>query len=88
MAAPLLDHIFFKRDEVDTLAYKQNHETIIIMTFKEAQEFLRISRPTLTELVKRGEIPARKLGNQWRFSKQALIEYLHGKDHVSRSRRK
>jgi excisionase family DNA binding protein len=60
----------------------------IIMTFAEVMAFLKISRPTLTELLKRGEIPARKLGNQWRFCRQTIIDYVSGKDHVSRSRRK
>jgi excisionase family DNA binding protein len=57
------------------------------LTFEEVADLLRISRPTLTEIIKRGEIPARKVGNQWRFHKQTLIEYITGKGPVPRSRR-
>lgn len=56
-----------------------------ILTTEEAMQLLRISRPTLLHLIHSRQIPARKLGNQWRFVKQALMDYVAGKDHVSRS---
>lgn len=59
-----------------------------VLTVSEAAEFLRISRPTLVELVAQGVLPGRKLGNQWRFYKQSLIRYLSGEALTSRSRSK
>ncbi len=59
-----------------------------VLTFDEAASLLRISRPTLRELVIRNIIPARKLGKQWRFHRQSVIDFLSGKDLVLRSRSK
>lgn len=47
-----------------------------VMNSKEAAEFLKISRGTLMKYVQEGLIPAQKLGWQWRFSKEALLEWL------------
>ena len=68
--------------EPDPRSYPQ------VLTMEEAADFLRLSRPTLLQAVMRKEIPAQKIGNQWRFHLQSLIEHLSGKGHVLRSRRK
>ncbi|MHB1042375.1 MAG: helix-turn-helix domain-containing protein [Eubacteriales bacterium] len=47
-----------------------------VLNFKEAAEFLRIGRNTLLKMVHEGKIPAQRAGRQWRFSKEALIEWL------------
>ncbi len=48
----------------------------------EAAELLKISRGTLLRLANEKKIPAQKLGRQWRFSRQALLEWLKsGQDH-------
>ena len=47
-----------------------------VMDTKETAEFLKISRNTLMKFVKEGSIPAKKLGGQWRFSRQALLKWL------------
>lgn len=47
-----------------------------VMNSYEAAKFLRVSRLTLMKYVQEGKIPAQKLGRQWRFSKEALIEWL------------
>lgn len=56
-----------------------------IMTLEEAAKFLRISRPTLLELVKRKQVPGRQIGAQWRFSRSFLLSCLSGNDRVPRS---
>ena len=43
---------------------------------KQAAEVLKISRGTLLKLANEGKIPAKKIGRQWRFSRQALLEWL------------
>lgn len=57
-----------------------------VLTLEEACELLRISRPTIFELIKRGEIPCRKVGRIWRFHRPAVLDWLEGKPRVSRSR--
>lgn len=47
-----------------------------VMESMEAAKFLKVSRQTLMKYVQEGKIPAQKLGRQWRFSKEALIEWL------------
>lgn len=47
-----------------------------IMTITEAAAFLRLNPRTLYSLAQRGEIPAQKLGNRWRFSRSALLQWM------------
>ncbi|GIM46994.1 hypothetical protein DNHGIG_25430 [Collibacillus ludicampi] len=47
-----------------------------LLDFKQAAEFLRVSDKVLMKLLQEENVPARKIGNQWRFSKQALINWI------------
>jgi excisionase family DNA binding protein len=38
----------------------------------QAAQFLHISKPTVIAAARRGELPARRVGKQWRFSCRAL----------------
>lgn len=51
-----------------------------ILTAKEAAELLRISEYTLRKYAKKGRIPAHKIGNQWRFSREELLDWFHAAD--------
>lgn len=42
------------------------------MTVGEARRFLRLSRTTMYERLRSGEIAARRFGRQYRISKEAL----------------
>lgn len=59
-----------------------------ILTFNEASKLLRISAPTLRELLIRGIVPGQRIGKQWRINTQSLLDYVSGKSLVPRSRRK
>ena len=48
------------------------------MSFEEAMEFLKTTRSTLYRWLHEGTIPATKLGRQWRFSAQELLEFRDG----------
>lgn len=50
----------------------------VVFTLTEAASFLRVKRDILDEMAARGAVPARKIGNEWRFLKAALIEWLYG----------
>lgn len=58
-----------------------------ILTLEETCALLRVSRPTLFELIKRGDIPCRKVGRAWRFRREVVLDWLQGNVRVSRSRR-
>jgi excisionase family DNA binding protein len=47
-----------------------------VLTAKEACELLRISRPTLRNLINKGEISGFKVGNRWRIMKKELERYV------------
>ena len=47
-----------------------------VMKVEEAASFLRVSKNTVYEYIRRGIIPARKIGRIWRLSRVALEEWL------------
>lgn len=47
-----------------------------LFTFKDAAAFLQVSDKTLMRLLQEESVPARKLGKEWRFSKNALIQWV------------
>ena len=42
----------------------------------EAAEYLQISKRTVLDLARRGDIPAQKVGGRWRFSPSQLASYM------------
>ncbi len=47
-----------------------------IYTAKEAADVLRVSRATVDRLLKRGKIRASKVGNRYRITETALMEFM------------
>jgi excisionase family DNA binding protein len=47
-----------------------------VLTLAQLAELLQLDEGTLRELVERGEVPGRKLGDEWRFSRQAILDWL------------
>lgn len=47
-----------------------------ILNLEQAAALLGISEKTLIKLLKEDHLPARKLGREWRFSENRLIEWL------------
>lgn len=45
-----------------------------ILNIDEACEFLGIKRRTIYKLLKEGNLPAVKIGGQWRFSQEVLMD--------------
>ena len=48
-----------------------------LMTVEEVADYLRVTEKTIYRLLRRGKIPATKVGRQWRFQKAAIDEWLH-----------
>lgn len=48
-----------------------------LMTLEEVADYLRVTEKTIHRLLKRGGIPATKVGRQWRFDKASIDEWLH-----------
>ena len=47
-----------------------------ILTADETADYLKVNVKTVYRLVKKGEIPGRKVGGKWRFRKDVLDEWL------------
>ena len=47
-----------------------------IMTIEEAAALLGVSVKTFNKVLHTQSIPARKIGREWKFSRQALIDWI------------
>lgn len=47
-----------------------------LMTIPDAAEFLRVSTKTIRRWISRGDLPAAKLGLQWRIRPQDLQRFV------------
>lgn len=46
------------------------------MTMEEIAEYLKVSKETIYKMAQKGQIPGSKVGNQWRFNRQVVDEWL------------
>lgn len=53
------------------------------MTLDQTAEYLHLHPVTLRNKARKGEIPATKLGRQWRFVREQLDTWLSQHGHVS-----
>lgn len=47
-----------------------------LLTAKELQNLLNVDRSTIYRMVSRGQLPAIRVGNQWRFPREAIEAWL------------
>lgn len=50
-----------------------------VLTTTEAMKYLKVSRKTLLKLVHEGQIPARKVGKDFRYLKSEINTFLRGR---------
>jgi len=46
------------------------------MTLEEVAEYLNVSKDSIYRLAQKGEIPASKIGNLWRFKREEIDEWM------------
>jgi excisionase family DNA binding protein len=51
-----------------------------VLTLADAAELLQVERDVVNAMAEAGELPGRKLGDEWRFSRAALIAWLGGEE--------
>ena len=57
-----------------------------LLTIKEAAKLLRIHEITLYRMANSGDIPVLKVGKQWRFDREKLLDFFeHQKGKVRRA---
>ena len=47
-----------------------------ILNLEQAMEFFGVSERTMIKLLREENVPARKIGREWRFSRMALLKWL------------
>jgi excisionase family DNA binding protein len=57
----------------------QPYELPEVLTVEQASRLLQIPEADVLALAESGELPGRKLGAHWRFSRVALVEWLGGR---------
>jgi excisionase family DNA binding protein len=57
-----------------------------VLTLDELAELLRLDPATIMVRVDAGELPGRRFGDQWRFSRRAVLSWLDGSDSPGRTR--
>ena len=53
-------------------------EPLRLLTIKEAAEVLRVNPRTVKSMIRRSELPARKVGSRWRVSESGLAKWIQG----------
>lgn len=69
-----------KPDDVSSPPRVDGSELPDVLTVEQAAELLQLSAKTLKRLAQAERVPSRRVGNQWRFSRQALMDWLAGND--------
>jgi excisionase family DNA binding protein len=49
---------------------------IPILTFEEAKALLRVNKNLLRKLLKTKQIPARKVGREWRIPRESIQKFM------------
>ena len=58
----------------------QPYEPPEVMSAAQAAGFLQVEEAVVIELAEAGQLPGRKLGSAWRFSRAALVAWLSEPD--------
>ncbi len=62
-----------------------NQQEEMVMTVEEVSDYLRLGKSTVYKLVQEGELPGRKVGGTWRFSREGLEEWLRERPSIDTS---
>jgi excisionase family DNA binding protein len=54
-----------------------------ILTLKEGAQYLKVSQQVLRHLIRTNQIPAKRVGRQWRLLKQSLDKYIQAEEPIN-----
>ena len=57
---------------------EDNTEPLRFLTLQETAELLHLSKRTVLRMLQRNDLPAFKVGGQWRIHENALAKWLEG----------
>jgi excisionase family DNA binding protein len=84
LVAGLVDRYLGADDVVVGRAATQVREPDVLSVEQLAQ-LLQVDATTVRKLAATGELPGRKLGRHWRFSRQAVLDWLANPERPKRS---
>ena len=58
-----------------------------VLTLRECQKILQVSRGTMLRLLHEGEIPAFRIGNRWRIQRKEMLEFIERSDYLKQQSR-
>jgi len=58
----------------------QKLENILLLTLSEAATLLQVSTRTLQRMIRNGELPAFKVGGQWRLRETQLRQWVENRE--------
>jgi len=61
---------------VSKISEESNFQNKDVLTLEEASQLFQVSTKTFLKMLREEEIPARKVGREWRFSKAALLNWI------------
>jgi excisionase family DNA binding protein len=59
-----------------------------VLTSSEAAAFLRVPEKVILQLANAGRLPARKIGTEWRFLKDAIVDWLRQPELATETKKK
>jgi excisionase family DNA binding protein len=54
-----------------------------LLTAEEVADFLRVHRSTVYRLLRNGQLPAFRVGSDWRFSRDLIAEWVHSRSRAT-----
>ena len=60
-----------------------DHEELRLLTLGEGAAILQVSKRTLLRMIQKREVPAFKVGGQWRIRESQFRKWVEGKEHLA-----
>jgi excisionase family DNA binding protein len=64
---------------------EKTNESLQLLTLTEAAQLLHVSTKTLQRMIRSGDLPALKVGGQWRLRESQLISWIQSREGTSQS---
>jgi excisionase family DNA binding protein len=64
---------------------ERTNESLQLLTLTEAAQLLHVSTKTLQRMIRSGDLPALKVGGQWRLRESQLISWIQSREGQSQS---
>ncbi len=76
----LVSDLLADRLQLGRIEIGESHDrpAVEVLTLEEVAELLRLSSESVAQLAQAGELPGRRVGEEWRFARSAILRWLSG----------